>query len=187
MKRLSDSFYIYPLIKTVLKELIKLALNVLVLLDLGLADKMSPRHDHLHIAKSLEIVDRVRVGDYKIGALAGLDGAGDIIYMRYLCVSLRCGVECEFIRHAAVLVEIDKLSPHIVVGDERAAGIGSETDGDTVCKALLRAVDYALKDDLAVELRKLGRVADGAIEQRIGKRGRKGRYERRVRSRKGRT
>ena len=80
-----------------LKELIKLALNVLIFLDLGLADKVSPRHDHLHVAKSLEIVDRVRVGDDKIGALAGLDGAGDIINMRYLRVSLRCGVECEFI------------------------------------------------------------------------------------------
>ena len=77
-------------------------------------------------------------------------------------------------------MEIDKLSPHIVVSDERAAGIGSESDGDTVCKALLGAVDYALKDYLAVELRKLSGVAYGAIKQRIGKRRRKGRYERRV-------
>ena len=78
MKRLSDSFYIYPLIKTVLKELIELALNVLIFLDLGLADKVSPRHDHLHVAKSLEIVDRVRVGNDQIGVLTGLDSAGDI-------------------------------------------------------------------------------------------------------------
>ena len=69
-------------------------------------------------------------------------------------------------------MKIDKLSPHIVVRDERAAGVGSETDGNTVCKALFGAVDYALKDHLAVELRKLGGVAYGAVKQRKGKRGR---------------
>ena len=134
----------------------------------SLADQVPPCHDHLHITKSLEVVERILVGNDQIGALAGLDSAGDRIDMRNLGVSFRCGVESKPIRHAAILVEIDKLSPHIVVCDERAAGVGSEPDGNPVCKALLGAVDDALKDDRAVVLLDLSRVGDGTVKQRVG-------------------
>lgn len=172
---------LFRVIEALLKELVEFALDIFVFLHLGLADKAAFRHDHPHVAESFEVVERVCIGDDKIGAFAGLDSAGNIIDMRYFGVSLRCGIKREFIRHAAVFAEIDKLSPHIVVGDEGAAGVGPQTDGNAVFKALPGAIDYALKYDLAVELRELGRMADGAIEQRIGKRGRNCRDKRRVR------
>lgn len=79
--------------RTELKEFVELALNVRIFLDFGFADQVSPCHDHLHIAKSLEVVERILVGNDQIGALAGLDSAGDRIDMRNLGVSFRCGVE----------------------------------------------------------------------------------------------
>ena len=77
-------------------------------------------------------------------------------------------------------MEIEQLPPEIVLRDPWAADIVSEDDRNAVCQRRLRALDDAFKDDVAVVLLDLGGIGDAAVKQRVGKRGRERRAEKRT-------
>ena len=130
--------------------------------------------DHFEVPEDLDVVEGVLFADDHVGALAGLDGAGDVIDVDEFRVPFRGGIEGELVGDADVLREVVELAPHAVVVDEGTAGVGAEADGDVVREALFRAVDDAVHDDFTVDAGVVAGVADLLREQAVRSRRRDG-------------
>ena len=125
--------------------------------------------DHqLQMLQGTQIVQRVALRHDEIGALARLDGTGDVPHPGQLGVAQGGSVEGKLVAHAAVLVEIAQLPPEVVLSDVRAAHIVAQAHRNAVGKGGLGALHHAVKNDLAVVLVFFRCAGDDRIEQCIG-------------------
>ena len=131
--------------------LVKFFFDVGVFFDFGIFDDFSAENDHFGIAQVFEVFKRVALDHHKVCGFAFFNATRDIVDLRDFCVDHSRGVDCHRVACAEVLVEVHKLTPHIVMRYVRASGVRAEAHGDAVVEASFGALQHALKHHFAVD------------------------------------
>ena len=136
-----------------------------------MAVQFAPGHYHGGAAQGAQVFQRVAGGHQKVGTEAGGQGAGHAAQAGNAGIALGGGVQGKGPGNTAVLVEIIDLPPHIIVGDEGAAGVGAKAHRDAVFQTGFGAGDDAVEDDAAVEPLGFGGAVHLRVKQGIGQGG----------------